>query len=110
MSIPNWYVLILLALASFRTWRLLAEDDILDRPRRYVTRLSPTWQDDGDPTGPDYRVTLGTFIGCPWCLGFWLTLAWWGAWQIWPHGTTVVAVPMALSALVALTERVTSSD
>ena len=110
MNIPDWYVLILLALASYRTWRLLAEDDILDRPRNALLRLDPKWRKEGDPTGSDYRETLGNFISCPWCLGFWIVIAWWAAWQIWEFGTEVVAVPMALSALVPLIERVTSAD
>ena len=110
MNIPDWYVLILLALASYRTWRLLAEDDILDRPRKWLLRLDPKWEKEGDPTGPHYRAYLGTFISCPWCFGFWLTLGWWIAWQIDGFWTTVFAVPMAISALVPLIERVTSPD
>ena len=39
MSVPGWYELLLLSLAAWRVFHLLAEDDILDRPRRYVTRL-----------------------------------------------------------------------
>ena len=95
MSIPDWYILILLALASYRTWRLLAEDEILERPRE--------WLIGG-------RKRLAEFVVCPWCLGFWVALGWWGAWQIWEFGTEVVAVPLALSALVPLIERVTSPD
>ena len=110
MSIPDWYVLILLALASYRTWRLLAEDEILDAPRNRLLRLDPKWEKEGDPTGPDYREWLGKFLSCPWCFGFWITLAWWIAWQIDGFWTTVFAVPMAISALVPLIERVTSSD
>lgn len=105
MSIPDWYALVLLALASFRSWRLLAEDDILDRPRRYVTRLGSTWQKEGDQLPKDYRMGLNNFLTCPWCLGFWMALAWWGAWQAWPHGTLVVSVPLALSALLVGAEK-----
>ena len=110
MKIPDWYVLILLALASYRTWRLLAEDDILDRPRNWLLRLDPKWEKEGDPTGADYREWLGKFLSCPWCLGFWITLGWWIAWQIDDFWVTVAAVPMAISALVPLIERVTSTD
>jgi hypothetical protein len=103
-------VLLLLALAAFRTWRLLAEDDLLDRPRRYVTRLGSGWEKDGDPVPAGYRIGLGKFVACPWCLGFWLALAWWAAWQAWPHATEVAAVPLALSALVPVVERLTSAE
>jgi len=110
VSVPGWYALLLLALAAFRTWRLLAEDDILDRPRRYVTRLGREWQEEGDTIPADYRMALGKFIGCSWCLGLWVALAWWGAWQVWAFGTEVTAVPLALSALLALYEKVTSAE
>lgn len=109
MKVPDWYIFLLLALAAFRTWRLLAEDDITDPLRRYVTRLGE-WEKEGDPVPKDYRLGLNNFITCPWCLGFWLALAWWGAWQIWPFGVEVAAVPMALSALVPLANRVSSES
>ena len=32
-QIPTWYGTILLSLAAYRVWRVLAEDTILDRPR-----------------------------------------------------------------------------
>ncbi len=67
-------------------WKLIGDDAVLDRPRDYLLgRVSETW---------DY------FVTCPWCAGFWIVLAWWGAWLAWPHGVIVVAVPFALSAVV----------
>ena len=110
MKVPDWYVLVLLALASFRTWRLLAEDDITDPLRRYVTALPKEWEKEGDPLPGNYRLRLNAFLTCPWCLGFWLALAWWGAWEISPHWVTIAAVPMALSALVPLLSRASSPE
>lgn len=87
MSVPGWYALILLVLAAFRVWRLLAEDTILEPLRaRFVPADS----------------NREAFIRCPWCLGFWVSLAWWTAWQAWPDGTLVAAVPFAISAVVGL--------
>ena len=71
-----------IALAAWRTFQLLAFDDILDRPRRYVTRLDPRWKKEGDAVGSRYRYGLADFITCPYCIGFWVTLAWWGVWLI----------------------------
>ena len=110
MDVPNWYSLALLGAATFRVWRLLAEDDLTDRARRYVTRLGTRWQKDGDPVPDGYRVGLMKFILCPWCSGAWLAAAWWGAWQAWPHGTLVVAALAALSLFPPLIERLSSSD
>ena len=110
MNVPNWYELLLLGAASFRVWRLLAEDDITNKARRYVTRLGPDWQKEGDPIPNGYRFQVMQFILCPWCLGFWVTLAWWGAWQAWGHGTLVVAAVAALSLFAPLLERVLSDE
>ena len=98
MNVPDWYEIILLSLAAWRVFQLIADDDILDRPRRYVTRLGSQWQKEGDATPSGYRFRLAEFITCPYCAGAWISLAWWGAWLIWPYGTVVAAVPFAISA------------
>ena len=98
--IPEPEELILLALAAYRTWRLLAEDYILDRPRRWLTRLGPKWQKQGDPVPKDYREKLGEFISCPACFGFWISIGWYIAWVIFPYETLVVAAAAAISSLV----------
>ena len=86
MSVPNWYEIALLALAAWRIFQLISEDDILDTPRRYVTaRLSEKWE---------------LFVECPYCAGFWITVIWVGFWQIWPHATLVVAAFFAAHALM----------
>jgi hypothetical protein len=97
--VNDWLELLLVALAAWRTWHLLAEDTILDRPRRYVTRLGD-WQQEGDPVPPDHRFGLREFIECPYCLGFWVALAWTGFYALWPDATTWAAVPFALNAAV----------
>ena len=86
----------LLALAAWRIFQLIAEDTILDGPRRYVTaRLDAKWE---------------LFIECPYCAGFWIAVAWWAAWQVNEHWTLIVAVPWALSAGVIAAAKLLSSD
>lgn len=97
--IPEPYELILLALAAYRTWRLLAEDFILDRPRRWLLRLGK-WEKDGDPLPKGYRAKLAEFFNCPACFGFWISLGWYIAWVIFPYETLVAATVGAISALV----------
>lgn len=80
MSIPDWWETVLLALAAYRVWRLLAEDTILDRPRAWLVGLSG-WT-AGRPTPLSYRAWLAEFVTCPACFGFWVSLAWWLAFQI----------------------------
>ena len=96
MNIPDWWTAVLLALAAWRVFQLIAEDEILNGPRRYVTgKLDEKWE---------------LFIECPYCAGFWIAFAWWGAWQINEEWTLIVAVPFALSAGVIAATKVLSSD
>lgn len=104
MNVPSWWETTLLALAAYRCWRLLAEDVILDHVRRRLVNLPFHWQ-DGEPLPAGYRNRLAEFINCGWCLGFWLSLLWWGAWQLWAHGTLVTAAVFAVSSVVGLVAR-----
>lgn len=90
-SVPSAFEAVLLALAAWRVWHLLAEDTILDPFRRYVTRAED-------------------FIACPYCLGFWVSLAWVGAFVFWPHATVWVALPFALNAVVVGVNHWLTSD
>lgn len=110
MSVPDWWAATLLALAAWRTFHLLAHDDILDTPRRRILRLSKTWKQEGDATGDRYREKWALFLTCPFCAGFWIALAWWGAWQAWPHGTLVAATPFVINAGVIGAQRLLSSE
>jgi hypothetical protein len=96
VSVPDWWEAVLLALAAWRVFHLLAHDDILNPIRRYVTGLPPGW-DEGDRIPPGYREKTADFLSCPFCLGFWIALAWWGAWELWDE-TLIVATPWAISA------------
>jgi hypothetical protein len=96
LSVPDWWEAILLALAAWRVFQLIADDEILNGPRRYVTgKLSEKWE---------------LFIECPYCAGFWIALAWWAAWQLNEEWTLIVAVPWALSAGVIAASKVLSSE
>ncbi len=110
MSAPNWYETILLALAAWRIFHLVAFDDILDRPRRYVTRLSPSWKQEGDATGESYRAGLANVITCPYCFGLHVTIVVWVAWLIFPTETLFISVPLALNAGLIGAQRVLSSE
>lgn len=98
MTIPDWWVFVLLVLAAHRTFVLVSEDKILDRPRRWALRLGD-WQAGSPPQG--YRHRLGAWLSCPWCCGFWSVVVWWGLWQIWPHGVLVAAGLFAASSALA---------
>jgi hypothetical protein len=107
-DIPDWWTLILLGLAAYRIQRLIAVDTLLDTPRLWLVGLGP-WK-EGQPTPPTYRSRLADFLRCPWCLGFWVALAWWAAWQQWPREALVVAAPFALSTAVGLIAQLDRGD
>lgn len=94
--VPEPYELVLLALAAWRTWKLIGDDVILDRPRLWVLRKFGRH-------GSDRREYWTAFITCPYCAGFWISLLWWGAWLIEPYATLVAAGVWAISAIVGLT-------
>ena len=91
--IPEPYELVLLALAAGRVWKLIGDDRILDRPRDWAL---------GKLKSDPQETYWADFLVCPWCAGFWIVLAWWVAWLIWPYGTLVFAGLWAISALVGL--------
>jgi len=103
----SWWWFILLALASWRFFRLLAEDTILDKPRRRLLRLGD-WQEREDnednPLPDDYRIEWAIFITCPYCAGFWISgvaLALYALIIDWPGVFLFLVAWFALSAVVA---------
>jgi hypothetical protein len=98
MRVPDWYELLLLGLAAWRTFQLLAFDDVLDLPRRWLLKLCD-WQ-EGETNLPEgYRLEWAKFITCPYCLSPYIATLWWGAWQISGKWTDVIASLIALWAI-----------
>lgn len=95
-SVPGWWTFLLLTLAGARTWRLVAKDTVLDRPRRWALGT-----DEEDLPTVRYREKLDVLVTCPWCAGFWLTLGWFIAWWI-DSRTLVVAAVAAASHVVGM--------
>lgn len=88
--VPGWWPFLLLALAAFRCWRLLAYDEIITKQRIALLHR---------------RKLLAEFVLCPWCLGAWLSLGIYLLWVWVPTAALLVAVPFALSAAVGLINR-----
>ena len=84
---PTWWGVVLLSLAAFRTWRILAEDTVFDSLRRRVARADSKREE---------------FITCPWCAGFWIAMLWWLAWILSARWALIVATPLAISAVLGL--------
>jgi hypothetical protein len=108
-AIPHPWVAVVLALAAYRLTRLAGWDQF---PLAVVIRaqiVGQTWEpverDDGEPAQVEAvysRPTLAHLFGCPFCLGWWISLATWLAWYFAPNGTLYVAAPFALAGAVSL--------
>jgi hypothetical protein len=100
VQIPDWFTLLVLGAAAWRTFQFVAYDDLLERPRaRVLKRL--------DKEGEYWSL----FITCPYCAGFWNALAWWLAWWlISPFWVLALAIPWALSAIVVGLHKVLAMD
>lgn len=106
-NVPGAWETILLALAVFRVARLIGWDDITQRLRDWILVKKVVGEVEGR-NGETRRVLVARshfvakMINCPWCLGWWVAVAWWAAWLAWPAGALVAATPFAVSALVGL--------
>lgn len=94
-----------LALAIHRCARIIGWDTITQRWR--VRWLG--WNDDGRPNDwvtpaqrEGWRKKVAAFLHCPWCQGFWLSLAWFAAWRYWGGIVIWLAWPLALSSFVGV--------
>ena len=86
MQLVDWptpWEFVLLALAAWRIWWLIAEDD-LTQPLR--DRLHPG--------------KLRDWVECPYCTRAWVAGAVWVSWTLWPRFSVWFATLWALAALV----------
>lgn len=94
-NVPGPWAFALAALAVHFAFYLLSESRLLERPREWLLERLDSEEAE-------------LFVVCPWCLGFWLSVAAWAAWLALPHGGTDqgwalgLAVPLALACSVAL--------
>lgn len=115
MSVPTAWEFVLLALAAYRVYRLIARDTITDPLRDVVSYPDATAvtldrqgvhveMAGGPPPaeGSPLRVYVATLIRCPWCVGFYVSLAVWILWECWPHAIIVGSVPFAIAGAVGL--------
>jgi hypothetical protein len=92
---PGPYEFVILALAAYRLWKLLAEDAILDRPRAWAMAQAER-RGHGD--------LFATWLTCPWCSGLWLTGWVWLWWAVWPNAIWGASV-LAASTIIGLIAR-----
>lgn len=100
MSTADLLGLLVLSLGAWRVWRILSTDVVLDWPRDRI--LGATQPLAGGPIHYT-RPRLAEFVGCPWCLGWWIALGAFAAWHWWSKTDSVlIAIPFALSTVIGL--------
>lgn len=116
--IPSPWIAVVLALGVYRLCRLVGWDDFPPVAatrawlvgQRVVTVGTGNQQMGLTATDPDETVSfarplLEQFLHCPFCVGFWLGLAAYGAWLWEPRWTLYALFPLALNAAVGLTAK-----
>jgi len=88
VSIPTFLALLVVGLAGYRLTRVVTSDSISDPFRAWLwdrayTHAGMTYDFQHDTQAPAVRSKAWRWVydllSCPYCLGFWLTLAvWWG--------------------------------
>ncbi len=99
--IPSPWVAVILTLGTFRLLRLLAWDEFPPIVRVRDRILGAHEQVTNDDPGC-YHPLLADLWTCPFCLGFWLSLAVYLLWLWQPTRTLYCAAPFALSGAVGL--------
>lgn len=92
---PTWFVYAVLGLAAWRVWHLLALDDVTAPIRGRLVRKGNGQQ----------RKRLEEWIECPYCLGFWIALAWAGYVALWEEGAFWTALPFSFSTIIVAVSR-----
>lgn len=132
MSVPSWWQFALIVLGAYRVLRLVGWDEFPLAAKLRGLAIGEHWipcepEDDQaekaagridaaqlglpgkQPTSqvayvrPAYRrPTLAHLVHCPFCAGWWISLACWGAFQLSERWTLVALTPFAVSGAVGL--------
>lgn len=116
LSTLTWINLVILALGSYSITRLIVTDSfpLFEKPRKWIlerfpaeghaSQIKPKRGTSRRTSNNIYIVEeghwLGELISCPWCSGWWVSLAIWVAFMFIPEIVIIGLVPFALRAFV----------
>jgi hypothetical protein len=104
VTVQTFLAIVVLVLAGHRISRFIGWD-VISRKRR---ERFLGWNDNGQPNEwqsvikSTKRKPLAEFIHCPWCQGFWISIAEWIAYRQEPHWTLLVLAPLAISSAIGV--------
>lgn len=99
------WAFVLVALGAYRLWRIVARDSITEKARVAATGYADADAPPLEPGTRSPRRYLSALIRCAWCSGFYIAVAAYVCWRLWPHATLTGATPLALSAVLGLTRK-----
>lgn len=94
----------MLVLGAYRVTRLIGWDELAP-VAKLRSRATGARYDDSSGVDEEWkfdRPTLAHFLACPFCLGFWVSLAVYVAWLSAPTPTLYAMTPFAISGAVGL--------
>jgi hypothetical protein len=107
--VPTGWALVLLALGAYRLTRLVGWDDFPLAVRARDWAVGPDWEypedSDGEPDPVFRRPKLAHFLVCPFCVGFWISLACYLGYLLAGRYALAVLAPFAISAVVGLVSK-----
>lgn len=108
--IPTPWVGLVLALATFRLARLAGWDDFPPVAKLRAKIVGERQHHDSTidrdhPIIVYKRPTLNHFLGCPYCVGFWIGVVVYAAWLAQPRWTLYALAVFALNGAVGIIAR-----
>lgn len=106
MTILDPWHFIIVALCAFRVVRFLVFDSLIGANPQSGSSFGRwldgwAWQPQNGAPKSWLKDKIANLLVCPWCLGFWITLAVYAAWCLGPDWLRIVVCGWALAGLQA---------
>jgi hypothetical protein len=112
IMINGWIDLLLLILASFRLTRLVVFDKITSFIRKPFHEEIEEVDSDGNSEtfieikGNGLRYWVGELLSCYWCTGIWSTAVLLALLFIWPIGSEILIIILAIAGAAGICESI----
>ncbi|WP_156291661.1 DUF1360 domain-containing protein [Oceanobacillus salinisoli] len=113
--IYTWFEFILFTLAVYRLTRLIVYDKITHFIRRPFHEEITEIESDGSEVtyieikGSGLRYWIGDLLNCHWCTGMWISALLFGLYVLWPAGTEVLIIVLAIAGAAGILETLVTS-
>ncbi|MBM7604035.1 hypothetical protein JOC75_002008 [Metabacillus crassostreae] len=104
---------ILFGFATFRLTRLIVFDQITLFLRKPFHDEIEEVNEEGEVEtyieikGTGLKAWIGELLSCYWCTGVWCSAFLYGLWMVWPQGTEILIMILAIAGFAGLIESLT---